>query len=246
MRVEPFTVGSYIHVLKRGARGLQITSDESDRYRFLKLLFYMNDNYLDENWFRLNYASRTNLANSASFFRPEEWPPRKPLVKILCYTLMPNHFHLLLQEISEGGVSKFMQKIGMSMSKNFNEKYDSKGSLFQGGYKGRVVEDDRYLRYVAAYIMTKNTFELYPKGGLKCSIDNFDNVWKWAVKYKFSSLANYADDLPSPIIDKEILGEVFGEEAGRKKFKSFSKEVILGGKWQKNAGEPELHRLAVE
>ena len=96
MRVEPFGVGSYVHAIKRGARGLPITEDESDQWRFLRLLYYMNDEFFDEHWYNADREGR--------FFRPDRWPDREPLVRILAYTLMPNHFHLLLKEIRDGGI----------------------------------------------------------------------------------------------------------------------------------------------
>src|SRR3989338_7670613 len=165
MRVEPFAVGSYVHALKRGARGLPITKSLSEQRRFMRLLFYMNDHYSNEIWER-------ETKTLGMFGRPSEWPERRPLVKILAWTLMPNHFHLLLKEVEEGGISKFMQKLGNSMSTYANLKHKEKGSLFQGAYKARTVGDDRYLRYLAPYIMVKNVFELYP-GGLEKAMREF-------------------------------------------------------------------------
>jgi hypothetical protein len=247
MRVESFTVGSYVHIVKRGARGLDITGDESDRWRFLQILFYMNDKHYDENWMRtVGFDdSPTTVIKYDPFARPENWPARKPLVKILCYTLMSNHLHLLVQEIETGGVSKFMQKLGMSMSKHFNEKYKSKGSIFQGGYRGRTVGDDKYLRYVAAYIMVKNTFEMYPDGGLAGATKDFDKAWQWAIRYDFSSLADYCGTRKSAIIDKDILGEIFEGTKGLKEFRSFARDVILGGRWKGDTNE-EYRNLALE
>src|SRR3989344_6790484 len=103
MRVEPFGVGSYVHVIKRGARGLSITESESDKLRFVRLLYYMNDEFFDEDWYKID--QRRN------FYRPDAWPGREPLVGILAFTLMPNHFHLLLKEVRDGGISLFMQKL---------------------------------------------------------------------------------------------------------------------------------------
>ncbi len=246
MRVEPFTIGSYVHILKRGARGLNIVEDSSDKYRFLALLYYMNDEFIDDNWIRAIYESYSegSLTTLKSFDRPDGWPPRKPLVKILCYTLMPNHFHLILQEISEGGVSKFMQKVGQSMTLHFNEKNNlrGKGSIFQGSYKSKTINEDMYMRYVSVYIMVKNTFELYPKGGLKGAQSNFNNAWEWAMGYEFSSLADYCGKRESPIIDKDILEKIFDE----KNFKSFARDVFLAGKWEKKKGSIELARLSIE
>jgi len=220
MRVEPFSVDSYVHALKRGARGLPITGDEADKYRFLDLLFYMNDEFLDENW---HIASRQGV-----FSRPESWPERIPLVHIVAYTLMSNHIHLLLKEIKEGGISAFMQRVGQSMTNHFNEKYDQRGSLFQGPYRARTVQSDEYMRYVSAYIMVKNVFELYPKGGLKAATASFEDAWEWAIRYPFSSLGEYARIRPVSIIEKEEMSATF---SNLREFKDFARDVIAGGKW---------------
>lgn len=220
MRVEPFWVDSYVHVVKRGARGLPITEDESDQWRFLRLLYYMNDKFFDENWYRADLDGR--------FFRPAMWPDREPLVRILAYTLMPNHFHLLLKEIREGGISAFMQKLCQSMTNYHNEKYDQQGSIFQGSYRGRTIENDNYLRYVSAYIMVKNVFELYPKGGLRGATLHFEDAWEWGIEYKYSSFSHYANVSQLPIIEKDLLGEIF---TTARSFKVFARDVIEGGKW---------------
>lgn len=222
MRVEPFSVGSYIHAIKRGARGLPITEDESDQWRFLRLLYYMNDEFFDEHWYRADREGR--------FFRPDSWPNRRPLVRILAYTLMPNHFHLLLKEVRDGGISAFMQKLCQSMTNYHNERYGQHGSIFQGSYRGRTIESDNYLQYVSAYIMVKNVFELYPKGGLRGATDHFEEAWKWGITYPYSSLGNYAGISNLPIVDKDILADIF---ATPRTFKAFAKDVIEGGKWLK-------------
>ena len=221
MRVEPFAVDSFVHAIKRGSRGLELTVDESDKSRFLRLLFYMNDEFLDEYWYRAD--------SERQFFRPDSWPERKPLVAMAAYTLMPNHFHLLLQEIREGGISSFMKKLSQSMTNYHNEKYDQKGSIFQGSYRGKTIDSDEYLRYVAAYIMVKNTFELYPHGGLQGGVQHFENAWQWAIEYRFSSLGDYAKGQYSPILEKRVCGELFSSP---REFKKFARDVIAGGKWR--------------
>lgn len=219
MRVEPYTVNSYLHVVKRGARGMEIVRNDSDRWRFVKLLYYLNDEFQVDNWERC-------LDDLAMFERPKEWPERRPLVCVSAWTLLPNHFHLCLQEIHAGGVSKFMQRLCGSMSANFNAKYNEKGSIFQGAFKSRTVGDDNYLRYLAPYIMVKNVFELYPRGGLKASVKNFDDAWRWATQeYRFSSLPVYANEKDSPIVDRNILHDIFETPAV---FKKRAREMVLG------------------
>ncbi|MEK7118108.1 MAG: transposase [Patescibacteria group bacterium] len=216
MRVEPHEVGSFIHAMKRGARGLPITRDTADQYRFARLLYFANEKYRDENWER-------NTAGLALFERPPEWPKRRTLVRILAWVLMPNHFHLLLEEIQEGGMPKFMQQLCGSMSAHFNIKYKEKGSLFQGAYKGFVVDTDEYLRQVVPYLMVKNVFELYP-GGYTKAVREFDKAWQWGVEtYPFSSLPEYVGQRDWPVIQKGILKDFF---PSARAFQSHAREVM--------------------
>jgi len=215
MRIEPRTVGSVVHVIKRGARGMPIVRDKLDRVRFTKSLYYLNDSFSDENW-------TINLKSRALFERPDYWPDQDPLVHVLAWTLMPNHFHLLLEEIREGGIAKFMQRLCGSMSAAFNAKYSESGSIFQGSYKSRTVDGDAYLRYLAFYIQVKNVFELYP-GGLAKALHNFDDAWEWALSYPFSSLSVYATGVHSPIIDTTLPTELFPK---KKSFKTEAREML--------------------
>lgn len=223
MRKEPYSIGSYVHVVKRGGRGLPIVRDDIDKWRFLLSLFHENDRFHSENWFRdlMDYK----LANT--FTRPPIWPERQPIVKILAFTLMPNHFHLLLKEIKKDGVSLFMEKVGKAMTHHSNKKNGERGSLFQGPFRSRTVDSDAYLRYVSIYIMVKNVFELYPKGGLKKAVENFDVVWKWAIQYPYSSLMDYSEKRSCPIIDKDLLGELMDSPIA---LKNLGRDFISGQK----------------
>ena len=203
MRIEPSGVGSIVHVVKRGARGMHITQDQSDQLRFLLLLRHLNDEFKSENWER-------EISLETPFARPDAWPEEKPLTQVLAWTLMPNHFHLILRETRERGVSKFMQKVCNSMTSHFNVKYAEKGSIFQGAYKSRTIASDAHLLYVAPYVMVKNTLELFP-GGLREAQKDFERAWKWAVRYPYTSLSFYAGVSTSPIIrtDENIIMDIF-------------------------------------
>lgn len=221
-RKEIITIGSYVHVCNRGVKKLPIYRQKSDLWRMWFNLFYLNSSYVSENWARkLEDHNKDAMKN---FVWLEEWGPRKPLVSILAYTIMPNHFHLILKEIEKGGISRFMHKFSMGYAKFINTKYKENGSLFQGRYRSKTIVDDTYLQYVTAYVMAKNPIELYA-GGLKAAVSDFESAWKWAVEYPFSSLAEYAGRRTTPIIEKDLLGELFESE---KAIKNFSKDCILG------------------
>ncbi len=222
MRKEPFNVGSYIHVIKRGHRKSLIVRDENDRNHFERILYYLNHKKsLPERWSQILREKRIK-----NFDFPKEWGKRKPLVKIVAYALMPNHLHLFLKEIVEGGVTTFMRKIGNSMTAHFNLRHEESGTLFPGAYRSKTIEDDAYFRYCGVYIMVKNIFELYP-GGLERAKKEFEIAFQWALNYRFSSLPEYLNIRTQPIIDKELLGELF---FGPKDFKDFARDCILGRK----------------
>lgn len=111
-----------------------------------------------------------------------------------------------------------MQRLGGSMSMCFNLKYEEKGSIFQSAYHGRTVDSDTHLNYLAFYILIKNVLEMYP-GGLKAASANFNDAWKWATKYSFSSLPGIISGKPTPITDDidELMEGVIGRENSFKK-----------------------------
>lgn len=217
MRVEPYSVDSIIHVTKRGTRGMDIVRDMEDRKRFSRSLFFLNDTHTDSNWHR-------EIAGLSTFERPSYWPEREPLVRILAWTLLSNHFHILLQEIKEGGAAKFMQRLGGSMSMCFNLKYKEKGSIFQSAYHGRVVEQNAHLNYLAFYILLKNVLEMYP-GGLKVALAHFDDAWEWATRYPFSSLSDIISGYPAPTID-DTEGLIEGIIGRGNSFKEEARELL--------------------
>ena len=204
-----------MHVVKRGARGLEIVRDKHDKQRFVESLFYLNDSFIDENW-------KQNIRILPRFVRPEHWPDYEPLVHVLAWTLMPNHFHLLLREIQEGGIGRFMQRLCVSMSASSNAKYGESGSIFQGPYKSKTVDEDTYLRYLAFYIQVKNVLELRP-GGLIRALAEFDEAWNWAVAYPYSSLGAYVKKVDSPTINDMLLSEIFPD---RNAFKKEAQEML--------------------
>lgn len=222
MRKEPFGVDSYIHVYNRGNRKQEIVRDEKDKWRFLQALRYFNDEYSPPNPFR-TLKDLLKLNFNKQFDWPEQWPEHEPLVKILAFSFMPNHFHLLLKEIREEGTAKFMQKLGTGMTNYFNTKYGEVGTLFQGSYKAKVVDKNLYLQDLSVYIQVKNPFELYP-GGFKKAIKEFNKAYNFAVNSPFNSLADYAGGRNSPIIDKDVLGEIFQDP---KDYKEFARDAML-------------------
>ena len=196
---------------------MDIVRDPDDRWRYAKSLFILNDTHSDPNWHR-------ETSELSMFERPPQWPEREPLVRILAWTLLSNHMHLLVQEIRKGGTAKLMQRLGGSMSLCYNLKYKERGSIFQSAYHARVVEGDAHLNYLAFYILLKNVLEMYP-GGLKAASADFDDAWKWAIRYPFSSLSGITSVKSNPITD-DVEGLLAGIIGRGDSFKDEARELL--------------------
>ncbi len=225
---EKIIPGSIVHVYNRGNRKQEIVRDGKDKWHFLEILYYFNSDFTSggrpfRNIKKIEWE-RTILSMQRQnpFVWPVDWPERNPLVKIMAFCLMPNHFHLFLKEIKEDGINVFMKRIGTGMGTYFNTKYHEVGRLFQGPYRSKIINEEIYFKYLSVYIQVKNVFELYPWGYEK-AIQEFDKAYEWAIGYPYCSLADYAGNRNSPIINKDVLGELFNSP---KEYKEFAKQCL--------------------
>ena len=101
---------------------------------------------------------------------------------------MPNHFHLIVYELKEGGIAQYMQRVLCAYTKYFNAKYKKTGHLFQGPYKAVNVERNDQLLYLSTYIHRnprellkwKNKEQLYPWSSYQDFIK--ENRWEELLK----------------------------------------------------------------
>ena len=98
------------------------------------------------------------------------------MVELICYCLMPNHFHLIVKQMKSGGITKFAGLVLNSYTKYFNTRYKRVGSLFQGTFKAARVGTDEHLLHLSRYI------HLNPL---------VDNVVRNLRKFPFSSYHEY-------------------------------------------------------
>lgn len=73
-------------------------------------------------------------------------------IRVIAYCLMPNHYHFLLRQNQETGISAFIQAIFNSYSKAFNKMYNRTGTLFQGRFQSVHIEKENYLIHLCRYI----------------------------------------------------------------------------------------------
>jgi putative transposase len=151
MRKIKFTVGNYYHIYNRGVDKRVVFNEKNDYLKFIKSLKELNNNSTDA---QRDYEKRKIREDTKlSFGYPKlSFLEMPKLVDIICYALLPNHYHLLLKQLVNEGIAVFMHKIGTSYTKNFNHKNKRTGSLFQGTFQAKPITTDEQLLYVSAYI----------------------------------------------------------------------------------------------
>lgn len=162
IRKTPFAPGEYYHLYNRGIRKQNIFRKDRDWLRLLFCLLHFQSPLIFENigqdlrqfqrWFSLG-SGDSSLANVSKSYREKtgEIAIRRT-VTLISFALMSNHFHLLVREDKEGGISAYMQRVLNSFTKYFNTKYKESGHLFQGPFQSVHVADNDQLLYTSAYI----------------------------------------------------------------------------------------------
>jgi putative transposase len=117
-------------------------------------------------------------------------PIGKPLVAIGAWCLMPNHFHLLVKEIEDGGLSRFLHKLSTGYSMYFNTKHKRKGALFEGKFKAKHLDSDQYLKYQFTYIHL-NPIGIIDSGWKEKIISNKEKAKFFLNDYLYSSYPDY-------------------------------------------------------
>ncbi|MDD4414495.1 MAG: transposase [Oscillospiraceae bacterium] len=104
---------------------------------------------------RLSYRKSRELEEKSidlTFTKNEDKDRRKLIVDILAFCLMPNHYHFILRQKVDGGIVKFMKKIGSGYAAYFNIKNKRVGPLFQGSYKAIHITKQEYFDYLLFYV----------------------------------------------------------------------------------------------
>lgn len=213
MRNIPIIAGNYYHIFNRGNNKQFIFKESNDFIRFLFLILYFQSSV------SISHISRlVSTYHNNNIFNVDDEVMKNIIdnryIELVGFVLMPNHFHLIVLESKEGGISKYMQRVLNSYTKYFNTKYEQTGHLFQGPYKAVHIGDDNQLSYLSAY-QHRNPREL--------------KKWKnREVEYPWSSYQDYAKEnrwgkllLSNIITDKFDSGEEYREfvqNCGAKEF----------------------------
>jgi len=188
----------YYHVFNRGVNSQKIFNCERDYFQFIdRIKYYQNNNLPNSysNIINLPLQIRSDLFNKLN-------NQKEFLVEIIAYCLMPNHFHFLLKQRIENGISKFVANLSNSYTRYYNIKHKRTGPILQGKFKAVLVESDEQIIHLSQYIhlnpfsagVVKNIQELlnYPYSSLPEYLNGRKGICQTSIVMgQFNDLNNY-------------------------------------------------------
>lgn len=223
MQKPQFANDEIYHIYNRGVEKRKIFLDKQDYLRFIHDLFEFNDETPAINT-TFYFDHLKNIEVQPRYIKQ----PRKLLVEILCFSLLPNHFHLLLRQKKDQGIIKFMQKLGTGYTMYFNQKYKRVGSLFQGRFKATLVKQESHFIYLPDYIHL-NPLDAIEPNWREGKIKNYKEAIRFLENYRWSSYLDYTGkkNFPSVTSRKFLLGFFDGPEEYKKQIENWLKEIHL-------------------
>lgn len=179
------------HIVLRGIDDNLIFKDINDYYRGIFSIYEFNT--IKPITIRARREARVKIKKILKEMNRDPFSvidERDKLVEVLAFCFMPNHIHLLVKQIKDEGITKFMRKFGAGYGGYFNRKYNRKGYVFQNRFWAVRIEDDNQLKIVFVYIHTNPTALIEPKWKEK-GIKDPEKVIKFLENYKWSSYPDY-------------------------------------------------------
>ena len=141
MRKDPLITGLYYHIYNRGVDKRDIFMNKADLDRFVLSVKEFNVvkpiGSIKERLTELKESSGVGHTTR--------------LVSIVCYCFNPNHFHFILKQEVDGGISEFFKRLLGGYTNYFNLIHQRSGALFQGRFKSHLIDDDAYFLKIRPY-----------------------------------------------------------------------------------------------
>ena len=151
MRKTNFATNYVYHVYNRGVEKRKIFLDSTYYFQFVSLLnHYLKYNY-PFSFLKRRLRQAQSSGKKQKVLLHLKTRRINPPVEIISFCLMPNHYHLILKQLVENGITNFMHKIGTAYTNYFNIRQERKGRLFEVTFKTVMIESDEQLIYLTRY-----------------------------------------------------------------------------------------------
>lgn len=198
-RQQILATGQFYHIFNKTIGGESIFSKKSVSKRALDLINYYR--------FKSNFSfSRLReLSKELREMKLKQIFSTIPLVKIHSFSIMPNHYHFLLEQICDKGITNFISNFQNGLAKYYNIKYKRLGKLFLESFSAVRVETEELLIHITRYI------HLNPVTAYLIKIEDLLN-------YSYTSFATYMGQDNCDFLTTDLIDGHFGSKEAHRKF----------------------------
>lgn len=232
MRKVPFAPGEYYHIYNRTILSAPEFKNGRNAARLAQAFLLANSTNSTKAFEFLRNNENASVDDALKISREGE-----KLVDILCYSVMPDHYHLLVKELRENGISNFIRKCNISVAKYINTKNDRRGTLFESRFNAKHINTNDYLLHLSLYIHLNPLDIVSGREWRMNNLQDWEKVREKLLRYPWSSLGAYLEDKEDQIISgTEIVLDQFNDE---KDYESFLQD------WSENSLE-KIKDLIIE
>ena len=212
MRKTPFMPGEYYHIYNRTILGIPEFKEKNNCNRLTQAFLLSNSTKSTTAFQFLRNHKDATLDEALEIARSGE-----KLVDVLCYAIMPDHYHLLIREVKEKGATEFIRKSNISIAKYINKTKERKGTIFEGLFKSKHIDSNEYLLHASSYVnLNDHVHQL--GGSIATTVKLVESKSSWG---------EYIDTRIKGICEKEIILGQFKNVGEYKEFALSSLESIL-------------------
>ena len=195
LRKEKFVPGEYYHIYNRTILNSPEFKDKANASKLSQCFLLANSTNSSKAFDYLRTGNNPNFDTAVEIARQGE-----KFVDILCYSIMPDHYHLLLKERVEKGITNFLQRCNTSISKYINKKKNRSGPLFESRFKSKHINDNKYLLHLSLYIHLNPLDIIIGKGWRENKLKDWNNAKRKLLTYPWSSLRAFIDERHTNLI----------------------------------------------
>ena len=203
-RKDILSIGEYYHVFNKSIAGFALFNNLKDLSRALNILSF----YKYSQTMRYSFYQRLNIEDKLEYLKNIH--KKNPCVDIIAYAFMPNHYHLILKQLTENGIKTYISNFQNSYAKFYNIKYDRLGTVFLSPFKAKHISTDNELLHISRYIhLNPVTAYIIEFPGLK--------------SYPNNSFKEYLSKSKSDLINTNIVLNLSGS---RERYQQFVKDRV--------------------
>lgn len=189
VRKEKFVPEEYYHIYSRTILNIPEFKNSGNAKRLEQAFLISNSTKASEVYLFLKNNKGLDIKDVLKILEKGE-----KLVDILCYAIMPDHYHLLVREKKENGITNFIRSCNTSIAKYINIKSDRNGPLFESRFKSKHINSNEYLLHLSLYIHLNPLDFLINKEWREHGLLNWHEAKNKLLNYRWSSFNYFLGD----------------------------------------------------